>query len=93
VFRTSQGPVRLLLHGTGRCKLGVQSRCRVRVIRRTCLYGTGRLFPLFNLGIVKWQGKMDAEGAVAAWQKLLDSNPNYETKEKVQELIQQAKKH
>jgi cytochrome c-type biogenesis protein CcmH/NrfG len=51
------------------------------------------LFPLFNLGIVKWQGKMDAEGAVAAWQKLLDSNPNYETKEKVQELIQQAKKH
>jgi len=48
---------------------------------------------LFSLGIVKWQGKTDSEGAVAAWQKLLDTNPNYENKEKVQELIQQAKKH
>ena len=48
---------------------------------------------LFNLGIVKWQGKMDVEGAVAAWQKLLDANPNYDGKEKVQELIAQAKKH
>jgi len=48
---------------------------------------------LFNLGIVKWQGKMDIPGAVAAWQKLLEANPNYEGKEKVQELIAQAKKH
>jgi len=48
---------------------------------------------LFNLGIVKWQGKMDVQGAVAAWQKLLDTNPNYEGKEKVQQLIAQARKH
>jgi cytochrome c-type biogenesis protein CcmH/NrfG len=48
---------------------------------------------LFNLGIVKWQGKMDVEGAVAAWQKLLDTNPTYEGKEKVQQLIAQAKRH
>lgn len=48
---------------------------------------------LFNLGIVKWQGKMDVDGAVAAWQKLLDTNPTYEGKEKVQQLIAQAKKH
>lgn len=48
---------------------------------------------LFNLGIVKWQGKMDAQGAVAVWQKLLDTNPNYEGKEKVQQLIAQARKH
>ena len=48
---------------------------------------------LFNLGIVKWQGKMDVRGAVAAWQKLLDTNPNYEGKEKVQQLIAQARKH
>jgi cytochrome c-type biogenesis protein CcmH/NrfG len=48
---------------------------------------------LFNLGIVKWQGKMDVEGAVAAWQKLLATNPTYEGKEKVQQLIAQAKKH
>jgi len=48
---------------------------------------------LFNLGVVKWQGKMDVSGAVAAWQKLLDTNPNFENKDKVQELIAQAQKH
>ncbi len=48
---------------------------------------------LFNLGIVKWQGKMDIKGAVASWQKLLDTNPNYENKSKVQELIAEAQKH
>ena len=48
---------------------------------------------LFNLGIVKWQGKMDVNGAVAAWQKLLDTNPSHEGKDKVQQLIAQAKKH
>jgi cytochrome c-type biogenesis protein CcmH/NrfG len=48
---------------------------------------------LFNLGVVKWQGKMDINGAVAAWQKLLDTNPNYENKAKVLEMIAEAKKH
>jgi len=48
---------------------------------------------LFNLGIVKWQGKMDIAGAVAAWQKLLDTNPNYENRDKVLDLIAQARKH
>ena len=48
---------------------------------------------LFNLGVVKWQGKMDINGAVAAWQRLLDTNPNYENKDKVLELIAQAQKH
>ena len=48
---------------------------------------------LFNLGIVQWQGKQDAAGALASWQKLLDTNPNYEGKEKVVELIAQAKQH
>ena len=45
---------------------------------------------LFNLGIVKWQGKKDAQGAITAWQKLLDTNPNYANKEKVQQLIGQT---
>lgn len=48
---------------------------------------------LFNLGVVKWQGKMDINGAVAVWQKLLETNPNYENKQKVEDLIAQAKKH
>jgi len=48
---------------------------------------------LFNLGIVEWQGKMDIDKAVATWQKLLDTNPTYEGKDKVLELMAQAKKH
>ena len=30
---------------------------------------------LFNLGMIKWQGKQDASGALAAWQELLKTNP------------------
>ena len=56
-------------------------------------YEPNKANALFNLGIVKWQGKMDVEGAVAAWRKLLDTNPNYEAKDKVIQLIAQAKKH
>ena len=48
---------------------------------------------LFNLGVVEWQGKMDIDKALAAWQKLLDTNPNYEGRDKVMELMAQAKKH
>ena len=48
---------------------------------------------LFNLGIVEWQGKMDIEKAVATWKKLLDTNPNYEGKDKVLQLIAEAQKH
>jgi cytochrome c-type biogenesis protein CcmH/NrfG len=48
---------------------------------------------LFNLGIVQWQGKMDIQGAVATWQRLLETNPNYEAKDKVLDLIAQVKKH
>ena len=48
---------------------------------------------LFNLGVVEWQGKMDINQALATWQKLLDTNPNYEGKDKVLELMAQAKRH
>jgi tetratricopeptide (TPR) repeat protein len=47
----------------------------------------------FNMGIVKWQGKMDPAGAVLAWQELLKRNPDYEGKAKVEELIAKAKQH
>jgi hypothetical protein len=36
---------------------------------------------------------MDIEKAVATWKKLLDTNPNYEGKDKVLQLIAQAQKH
>jgi cytochrome c-type biogenesis protein CcmH/NrfG len=48
---------------------------------------------LFNLGVVQWQGKMDIQAALATWQKLLDTNPNYEGKAKIVQLMAQVKKH
>jgi len=44
---------------------------------------------LFNLGMIKWQGKQDSQGAVAAWQQLLKSNPQLSADRKatVQKLM------
>jgi cytochrome c-type biogenesis protein CcmH/NrfG len=44
---------------------------------------------LFNLGMIKLQGKRDSKGAVAAWQKLLKSNPQLSAarKAEVQKLM------
>ncbi len=48
---------------------------------------------MFNTGIVKWQGLKDTKGAIEVWEKLLRENPNYQGKDKVQELIERAKAH
>ena len=50
---------------------------------------------LFNLGMVEWQGKQDAKSALAAWQKLLKTNPRLapEQKAQVEHLITQVKGH
>lgn len=48
---------------------------------------------MFNLGIVKWQGKMDVPGAVAMWERLLKTVPEYPERAKVEKYIQQAKQH
>lgn len=62
-------------------------------LQKSLSYEPNKANTLFNLGIVQWQGKMDIDKAVATWQKLLDTNPNYEGKDKVLELMAQAKKH
>jgi tetratricopeptide (TPR) repeat protein len=46
---------------------------------------------LFNLGLVKWQGKKDAAGAIADWEKLLAANPNYEGRDKVEQMLAEVK--
>ena len=61
--------------------------------KKSLAYDPNRPNTLFNLGIVQWQGKMDVDGAVATWQKLLETNPNYAGKDKVLQLIAEAKKH
>ncbi len=39
---------------------------------------------LFNLGVMKWQGKKDAAGAIAVWRQLLQANPGLEPAKKSQ---------
>jgi cytochrome c-type biogenesis protein CcmH/NrfG len=56
-------------------------------------YQPGRAATLFNLGIVRWQGKNDPKGAVQAWEELLRKNPDYPEKQKLQEFIDRAKQH
>jgi tetratricopeptide (TPR) repeat protein len=46
---------------------------------------------LFNMGVVKSQGLNDRKGAIAAWQHLLDTNPNYPDRQKVLDMMQKAK--
>lgn len=49
---------------------------------------------LFNLGIIRLEGKNDARGAVTAWQQLLKSNPELpaDKKNQVEKLIADARK-
>jgi cytochrome c-type biogenesis protein CcmH/NrfG len=65
----------------------------IEEFQKSLSYEPNKASTLFNLGIVQWQGKMDIDKAVATWRKLLDTNPNYEAKDKVEELIAQAQKH
>lgn len=48
---------------------------------------------LFNLGLIRWQGKHDTQGALSAWQELLKLNPGLspDRKSTVQHLIAEVK--
>lgn len=45
---------------------------------------------LYNIGLIKLKGKGDVDGAVAAWQQLLKSNPDLPQKANVERMIAQA---
>jgi len=46
---------------------------------------------LFNIGIVRLDGKQDALGAIAAWETLLSANPTYPDADKVRRLLTTAR--
>jgi cytochrome c-type biogenesis protein CcmH/NrfG len=46
---------------------------------------------LFNLGMIKYRGKNDAAGAIAAWQQLLKTNPHLDRRQVVENMIAEAK--
>ena len=45
---------------------------------------------LFNLGLIRWKGKNDAAGAIAAWKELLKTNPKLDKKPIVERMIAEA---
>jgi cytochrome c-type biogenesis protein CcmH/NrfG len=47
---------------------------------------------LFNIGIVKSEGKRDFSGAVASWEQLLAANPTYPNAASVRSLIDEARR-
>ncbi len=60
-------------------------------LNKSLTYDPKHAGTLMNIGIIKWKGKNDVNGAVAAWEKLLKLNPDFENKEVVEHLIEQAK--
>ena len=46
---------------------------------------------LFNLGVVRSEGLHDSAGAIAAWQHLLETHPEYPEKQRVLDLIAKAR--
>jgi len=67
----------------------------LRELQESLQYDPKDASTLFNLGLIRWQGKQDSRGAVTAWQQLLKSNPKLadDKKAAVEKLIAQAKQH
>jgi tetratricopeptide (TPR) repeat protein len=55
-------------------------------------YAPANANTLFNRGLVKWEGKGDAQGAIADWKKLLATNPGYESRDKVEQMLAKVEK-
>jgi len=60
-------------------------------LNKSLAYDPEHAGTLMNIGIIKWRGKNDVEGAVAAWQKLLQHHPEFPQKDLVQHMITEAK--
>ncbi|MGC2108442.1 MAG: tetratricopeptide repeat protein [Candidatus Korobacteraceae bacterium] len=60
-------------------------------LQKSLTYDPKHAGTLMNLGIIKWQGKNDAKGAIVEWQTLLKVNPNFPQKAAVEHLIEEAK--
>jgi cytochrome c-type biogenesis protein CcmH/NrfG len=47
---------------------------------------------LFNIGVIRWKGKKDAAGAIAAWEKLLKVHPDLDRRPTVEKMIAEARR-
>ncbi len=46
---------------------------------------------LLNMGMIRWKGKKDAAGAIAAWETLLKAHPDLDRRPIVEKMIAEAK--
>jgi cytochrome c-type biogenesis protein CcmH/NrfG len=46
---------------------------------------------LFNVGVVKKEGKHDPKGAIAAWESVLRINPQYQDRAKLESMLAEAR--
>jgi cytochrome c-type biogenesis protein CcmH/NrfG len=67
----------------------------LRELHQSLQYAPKDANSLFNLGMIRWQAKQDAQGAEAAWEQLLKSNPELTAVQRaeVEKLIAQVKQH
>ena len=56
-------------------------------LEKSLTYDPKHAGTLLNLGLIRWQGKKDATGAVAAWKQLLKYHPDFKEKASVEKLI------
>jgi len=59
---------------------------------KVLLYAPDNPNTLFNRGLVKWRAKKDAAGALADWERLLATDPAYDQKDKVRQMIAEVEK-
>ncbi|HYG98455.1 MAG TPA: tetratricopeptide repeat protein [Terriglobales bacterium] len=78
--------------GTAFFYLGDADRA-ISEFEKTLTYDAKHGQTMFNLGMVKWQGKGDAKGAVETWERLLKEVPDYPDRANVEQLIARAKQH
>ena len=56
-------------------------------------YAPNNANTLYNRGLVRWKGKKDGSGAIADWEKLLATNPQYEGRAQVEQMLAEVRKH
>lgn len=66
----------------------------IKQLQQSLSYDPKDANSLFNLGMIRLQGKNDPSGAVTAWQQLLRANPGLadQKKNQVEKLIAEARK-
>jgi tetratricopeptide (TPR) repeat protein len=63
----------------------------LEILDKVLKYSPGFAQALFNKGIVLQSGKNDPKGAIAIWESLLQSNPNFPQRAELEQRINQLK--